>query len=139
MPEQGAPGLAWGVRVMVDLKVPGVDAPSWVLERFPNGVAPFVIQFQYYDLEVQHAFFTVVLSSRGIPFFLRVPMDAVLAVGVERASHPTEWLGVRPEEFVAIAPMDVRQLEKFFRPEFVEPPEVKSNVIRFSDFEKPKR
>lgn len=55
---------------------PGVKIPSYLKERYP-GEMTIVLQYQFYDLTVDHEFMSVKLSFNNIPEKLVVPLAAI--------------------------------------------------------------
>jgi hypothetical protein len=57
-------------------RMPGVEIPKHLLERFPEEMT-IVIQHRFWDLKVGQDAFSVGLSFGGVPASLRVPFAAV--------------------------------------------------------------
>jgi uncharacterized protein len=57
-------------------RMPGVEIPKHLLERFPEEMT-IVIQHRFWDLKVGEDAFSVGLSFGGVPASLRVPFAAV--------------------------------------------------------------
>ncbi len=57
-------------------RMPGVEIPKHLLERFPEEMT-IVIQHRFWDLNVGQDAFSVGLSFGGVPASLRVPFAAV--------------------------------------------------------------
>lgn len=55
---------------------PGVKIPQYLKDRYP-GEMTIVLQHQFYDLEVDDARFTVMLSFNNVPERLTIPLAAV--------------------------------------------------------------
>ena len=55
---------------------PGVDIPEYLKERYP-GEMTIVLQYQFYDLEVDDETLQVTLSFNNIPEKLVIPMQAI--------------------------------------------------------------
>ena len=71
-------GLPGGHHFYITFKtrVPGVDIPKHLAERFPDEMT-IVIQHRYWDLKVEDDRFSVGLSFGGVPSMLMVPFAAV--------------------------------------------------------------
>jgi uncharacterized protein len=57
-------------------KLPGVNIPKHLTERFPDEMT-IVLQHRFWDLKVEQDSFSVGLSFGGVPSTLRVPFAAV--------------------------------------------------------------
>ena len=55
---------------------PGVNIPDYLHERYP-GEMTIVLQYQYYDLEVDDIKMAVTLSFNNVPERLEVPLNAI--------------------------------------------------------------
>ena len=55
---------------------PGVDIPEYLQERYP-GEMTIVLQYQFYDLEVDEDTLRVTLSFNNVPEKLVIPMQAI--------------------------------------------------------------
>ena len=55
---------------------PGVDIPEYLQERYP-GEMTIVLQYQFYDLEVDEETLRVTLSFNNVPEKLVIPMQAI--------------------------------------------------------------
>ena len=55
---------------------PGVNIPDYLKERYP-GEMTIVLQYQYYDLEVDDQQMAVTLSFNNVPERLEVPLNAI--------------------------------------------------------------
>lgn len=55
---------------------PGVNIPDYLTERYP-GEMTIVLQFQFYDLEVDDEKMAVTLSFNNVPERLEVPLAAI--------------------------------------------------------------
>jgi hypothetical protein len=55
---------------------PGVAIPSYLKDRYP-GEMTIVLQHQFYDLEVDEAKFSVMLSFNNVPERLTIPLPAI--------------------------------------------------------------
>ncbi len=55
---------------------PGVNIPDYLRERYP-GEMTIVLQYQYYDLEVDDIKMGVTLSFNNVPERLEVPLNAI--------------------------------------------------------------
>lgn len=71
----GLPG-AHHFYITFQTKMPGVDIPKHLVERFPDEMT-IVIQNRYWDLKVEDDLFSVGLSFGGVPSMLTVPFAAV--------------------------------------------------------------
>lgn len=73
--ETGLPGdHHFYITFMTDY--PGVDIPDYLMERYP-GEMTIVLQYQFYDLEVDDETLRVTLSFNNIPEKLVIPMQAI--------------------------------------------------------------
>lgn len=75
---------------------PGVQMSSALKERYPKEIT-IVIQYQYWDLDVQDTYFSVMLSFNNIPEKLVIPYRALTAFadpsikfGLQFHHQPTE-------------------------------------------------
>lgn len=57
-------------------RAPGVEIPSYLVERYPDEMT-IVLQFQYWNLEVEDKRFSVMLSFNDIRERLIVPYEAM--------------------------------------------------------------
>lgn len=57
-------------------RAPGVEIPSYLIERYPDEMT-IVLQFQYWNLEVEDQRFSVMLSFNDIRERLVVPYEAL--------------------------------------------------------------
>ncbi|MDX1710555.1 MAG: ClpXP protease specificity-enhancing factor SspB [Rhodovibrionaceae bacterium] len=57
---------------------PGVDIPAHLHERYPSEMT-IVLQYQYWDLQVEPDYFEVTLSFADVPEQLHIPYDAVVS------------------------------------------------------------
>ena len=71
----GLPG-AHHFYVTFKTRMPGVDIPKHLAERFPDEMT-IVIQNRFWDLKVEAEHFSVGLSFGGVPSMLTVPFAAV--------------------------------------------------------------
>jgi hypothetical protein len=71
----GIPG-AHHFYVTFKTRAPGVSVPPDVLAKYPDEMT-IVLQHQYWDLEVQHDRFSVMLKFGGMPKVLAMPYSAV--------------------------------------------------------------
>lgn len=55
---------------------PGVKIPEYLKERYP-GEMTIVLQFQFYDLDVNNERFQVTLSFNNVPEKLEIPLSAI--------------------------------------------------------------
>ncbi|MCS6878517.1 MAG: ClpXP protease specificity-enhancing factor SspB [Geminicoccaceae bacterium] len=55
---------------------PGVEMPEYLRERYPNEMT-VVLQYQYWDLEVDDHGLSVTLSFNDVPHRLRIPFHAI--------------------------------------------------------------
>lgn len=55
---------------------PGVNIPDYLTERYP-GEMTIVLQFQFYDLEVDDEKMAVTLSFNNVPERLEIPLAAI--------------------------------------------------------------
>ena len=55
---------------------PGVQIPDYLRERYPNEMT-IVLQYQFYDLEVDDEGFGVTLSFNNVPERLEIPLPAI--------------------------------------------------------------
>lgn len=55
---------------------PGVNIPEYLKERYP-GEMTIVLQFQFYDLDVNDERFQVTLSFNNVPEKLEIPLAAI--------------------------------------------------------------
>lgn len=73
--EDGLPGdHHFYITFMTDF--PGVDIPDYLRERYP-GEMTIVLQFQFYDLEVDRDRVGVTLSFNNVPERLEIPLAAI--------------------------------------------------------------
>ena len=73
--EDGLPGdHHFYITFMTDF--PGVDIPDYLRERYP-GEMTIVLQYQYYDLEVDDTKMNVTLSFNNVPERLVIPLSAI--------------------------------------------------------------
>ena len=71
----GIPG-AHHFYITFKTRAPGVSVPPDVLAKYPDEMT-IVLQHQYWDLEVQHDRFSVMLKFGGMPKVLAMPYSAV--------------------------------------------------------------
>ena len=87
--------------ITFNTKVPGVQIPKHLSERFPDEMT-IVIQHRFWDLKVGEDAFTVGLSFGGVPATLNVPFAAVTQFhdpAVEFAlTFQANAEGIAPEE-----------------------------------------
>ena len=57
---------------------PGVDIPSYLLEEYPEDIT-IVLQYEFWDLEVQNDAFSVTLCFNDVHERLNVPFGAVVS------------------------------------------------------------
>ena len=57
-------------------RAPGVEIPSYLVERYPDEMT-IVVQFQYWNLEVEDQRFSVMLSFNDVRERLVVPFEAL--------------------------------------------------------------
>lgn len=56
---------------------PGVDMPEYLLERYPEEIT-IVLQYEFWDLEVDHDAFSVTLTFDDVQERLTIPFGAVV-------------------------------------------------------------
>ena len=71
----GIPG-AHHFYITFKTRAPGVSVPPDVLAKYPDEMT-IVLQHQYWDLDVQHDRFSVMLKFGGMPKVLAMPYSAV--------------------------------------------------------------
>jgi hypothetical protein len=62
--------------ITIDMRHPGVDAPDWLLERYPDEMM-IVLEHEYEQLVVTNDRFSVSLSFNDLPARIVTPFDAV--------------------------------------------------------------
>lgn len=73
--EDGLPGdHHFYITFMTDY--PGVEIPDYLRDRYP-GEMTIVLQYQFYDLEVDHHKMQVTLSFNNVPERLVIPLSAI--------------------------------------------------------------
>lgn len=73
--EDGLPGdHHFYITFMTDY--PGVNIPDYLKDRYP-GEMTIVLQFQFYDLEVDEEKMAVTLSFNNVPERLEIPLSAI--------------------------------------------------------------
>lgn len=81
---------------------PGVKIPDYLRERYP-GEMTIVLQYQFYDLEVDDKIFGVTLSFNNVPERLEIPLPAITifadpSVNFALQFQPLEGPDVGPDD-----------------------------------------
>ena len=120
----GIPG-AHHFYITFKTRAPGVSVPPDVLAKYPDEMT-IVLQHQYWDLDVQHDRFSIMLKFGGMPKVLTVPYSAVT-----RFYDPSVQFLLQFEE-----PEIVDLLEEAAEPEPAPPTSDGPKVVSLDQFRK---
>ena len=96
------------------------EIPNWIQEKYPEEMT-IVIQYEYYDLQINKNDFLITLSFNDINAKLKINYDSIISF-----ADPSATFGLRLEK---------NKTEKKIR-KIKKTESKKSNIINFSNFKK---
>ncbi|MDB5366421.1 MAG: hypothetical protein JWM77_2348 [Rhodospirillales bacterium] len=96
-------------------RVPGVDIPPYLVERYPNEMT-IVLQFQFYGLETADDYFVVTLSFNNQQERLQIPYTAISVFADPSVNFALQFQA--PDEDVA----EIEEAPEALAPASSEPP-----------------
>ena len=99
-----------------------VKLPNWLRKQYPDEMT-IVIQYEYYDFEVNKNYFSITLSFNNIKANLKIAYDSIISFADPSANFGLKLKKNKSQQYNIKNDLEKNQLKK-------------NNVINFSNYKK---